>query len=73
MKSKTNNLSAETFIGEVKKIRKRRTDPSTKALELIFENSKDLLVKLNAEADKGFRTPAQQLVYYTWKCIDFMK
>ena len=57
----------------IKRQRGPKTDRETKALELIFKNSKDLLVKLNAEADKNFRTSAQQLVYYTWKCIDFME
>ena len=57
----------------IKKIRELRSDPRTASLELIFENNKELLVKLNSEAAKNFRTPAQQVVYYTWKCIDFMK
>ena len=57
----------------VKRQRKPKTSSETKALELILKDIKDLLAKLNTEAEKNFRTPFQQLVYYTWKCIDFMK
>ena len=58
---------------KVKKVRKKRTSVEFKAIQEIFKDHQDLLGKLHREAEKSFRTPSQQLIYYTWKSIDFMK
>jgi len=53
--------------------KKRRPYIKHKAVQEIFKENPDLLKKLIHEAKKNFRTPPEQLIYYTWKCIDFME
>jgi len=44
----------------------------SKEVATIFKDHQQLLGKLRTEAKKNFRTPNEQLIYYTWKCIDFI-
>jgi len=53
--------------------KKRRPYIKHRAVQEIFKDEPELLKKLNLAAKKNFRTPPQQLIYYTWKNIDFME
>ena len=70
---KTSMVKKVTSIPKSEKKRKSPVSVDIKSLNHIFEGHKELLEKLRKEAKKNFRTPKEQLVYYTWKCIEFME
>jgi len=53
-----------------KKPEKKVTRPRD-PVKRIFAGNDRLYNKLKEQAKLNFRTPEQQLIYYTWKCIEF--
>ena len=51
--------------------RETKSSKSKDPIECLFLGHEQLYTKLKEQAKLNFRTPDQQLVYYTWKCIEF--